>query len=44
MIVSFAPWWRACYVSAMALEMWEWADWLAKHPSIAVEWENRDFA
>jgi hypothetical protein len=35
--LRLAPWWVACYVSAIELEMWSWADWLAAHPSVEIE-------
>jgi hypothetical protein len=38
MIVSLAPWWVACYRAAVDLGLWEWADWLARHPSVEIAW------
>ena len=40
MIVRLAPWWVACYLAAMEKGMWELADWLAKNPSVEIEWEE----
>jgi hypothetical protein len=34
---KLAAWWVACYKSAVEQEMWEWADWLAAHPSVEIE-------
>lgn len=34
--VRLASWWLACYHSAIDAGMWEWADWLAAHPSVEI--------
>lgn len=35
--VRFAPWWIACFNSAVDQGLLQWAHWLANNPSVEVE-------